>query len=59
MTGGNLSDFTVSLGCSQRDNTDEAGTAFSLFRLEATAGNGTPDGRVDYAWRRLTATVER
>lgn len=59
MAGGNLSDFTVSLGCSQRDYTDEAGTAVSLFRLEATAGNGTPDGRADYAWRRLTATVER
>jgi len=59
MAGGTLSDFTVSLGCSRRVYTDETGAAFSLFRLEATAGNGTPDGRVDYAWRRLTATVGR
>lgn len=59
MAGGNLSDFNVSLSCSQRDYTDEAGAAFSLFRLEATAANGSPGSQVDYAWRRLTATVGR
>lgn len=59
MAGGNLREFTVSLSCSRRDYTDEAGAALSLFRLEATASNGTPDRRADYAWRRLNATVAR
>jgi len=59
MAGGNLGEFTVSLACTRRDYADEAGAAFSLFRLEATAGNGAPGSRGDYAWRRLTATVEK
>ncbi|SDS96395.1 hypothetical protein [Pseudomonas oryzae] len=59
MAGGNLADFGVSLTCSRRDYTDETGAAFSLFRLEASASNGAPGSRGDYAWRRLTATVGR
>ena len=57
MAGGNLAEFSVTLSCSRRDYTDEAGSALSLFRLEAIAANGTPGGRLNYAWRRLTATV--
>lgn len=59
MAGGNLSEFVVTLSCSRRDYVDDEGGALSLFRLDAVASNGTPDGRVDYAWRRLTATVGR
>lgn len=59
MAGGNLSDFSVSLICSRLDYTGDDGAALSLFRLEATAANGAPGDRVDYAWRRLTATVGR
>lgn len=59
MSGGNLAAFTVTLTCSRRDYTGDDGAALSLFRLEATAANGAPGGRVDYAWRRLTATVGR
>lgn len=59
LAGGNLSDFSVGLSCSRRDYTDDAGAPLSLFRLEATASNGTPGSRLDYAWRRLTATVTR
>jgi MSHA biogenesis protein MshP len=57
MAGGNLAEFTVGLSCSQRSYTGETGAALSLFTLVATADNGTPDSRTDYAWRRLTATV--
>ena len=57
MAAGNLAEFTVALSCSQRSYTGETGAALRLFSLEATAANGTPDSRVDYAWRRLTATV--
>jgi MSHA biogenesis protein MshP len=30
-----------------------------IFRLTATAQNGSPGGRSDYAYRQLTAVVER
>lgn len=59
LAGGNLADFTVTLACKVRSYTDEGGQPLSLFALEASADNGAPDGRVDYAWRRLTATVGR
>ena len=57
LAGGNLAEFTVTLACTARNYTDEGGQPLSLFELEASADNGAPDARVDYAWRRLTVTV--
>lgn len=59
LAGGNLAEFTVTLACNARTYTDEGGQPLTLFALEASVDNGAPDGRVDYAWRRLTATVGR
>lgn len=59
MAGGGLSDFTVSLTCSSTSYTDDDGSALTLFQLTAQAQNGTAGSRPDYAYRRLTAVVER
>jgi MSHA biogenesis protein MshP len=59
LAGGNLSDFSVVVGCNSTGYTDEQGTAITIFRFTATAQNGAPGGRPDYAYRQLTATVER
>lgn len=56
---GNLAEFAVSLTCSPRSYTDEHGLPLLLFTLTASVANGAPGGRPDYAWRRLTATVEK
>lgn len=58
LAGSNLSDFAVVVTCSSNDYTDDDGTAVRIFRLTATAQNGTPAARPDYAYRRLTAVVE-
>jgi len=57
--GGNLSDFAVVVACNSSGYTNEQGTAITIFRFTATAQNGAPGGRPDYAYRQLTATVER
>jgi MSHA biogenesis protein MshP len=59
LAGGNLSDFSVVVACNSTGYTDEQGTAITIFRFTATAQNGAPGGRPDYAYRQLTATVER
>lgn len=59
MAGGGLSEFSVSLSCSSDGYTDEDGTALTIYRLTAQAQNGAPGGRPDYAFRSLTAVVER
>lgn len=59
MVGSNLSEFTVSLNCASLGYSDENGTALSIYTLTATAQNGAPGSRSDYAFRRLTAKVEK
>lgn len=59
LAGSNLSDFSVTVACSSNNYTDDDGTAVQIFRFTASAQNGTPAARVDYAYRQLTATVER
>lgn len=57
--GSNLAQFTAQIRCLRRDYTDHRGEAVQLFELEVSASNGTPEGREDYAWRRIGAVVER
>jgi len=59
LAGGNLSEFAVVVACNSSGYTNEQGTAITIFRFTATAQNGAPGGRPDYAFRQLTATVER
>jgi len=67
LAGSGLSDFTVSLACVKlpcgtknctEDYVDGL-LPFNLYRLTATASNGNPAERADYAWRQLEVTVER
>lgn len=57
MVGSGLADFTVGLVCTRLHS--YLGEGIDMYRLIATAGNGTPDSRADYAWRQLEVTVER
>lgn len=59
MAGGGLSDFTVTLRCSSRDYPGEGGATLTIYQLTAEAENGAPGSRPDYAFRSLTAVVER
>lgn len=59
LAGGGLSDFSVTVACASNSYTDENGVAMRIFRFTATAQNGTPAARPDYAYRQLSATVER
>lgn len=59
LAGNSLSDFAVVVTCNSNDYVNDDGTAVRIFRVTATAQNGTPAGRPDYAYRQLTATVER
>ena len=56
---GSLSEFTVAVTCSSSGHTNEQGIAITIFRFTATAQNGNPGARPDYAYRQLTAVVER
>jgi MSHA biogenesis protein MshP len=56
---GSLSEFTVAVTCSSSGYTNEQGIAITIFRFTATAQNGNPGARPDYAYRQLTAVVER
>jgi MSHA biogenesis protein MshP len=58
MGGSNLSDFTVSLSCTSL-GFSENGTPLNIYTLTATAQNGALGSRPDYAFRSLTAKVER
>jgi len=59
MTGTGLAEFSVSVSCESAGYSDNEGNPVQIFRFTAEAQNGTPGGRPDYAYRRLTATVER
>ncbi len=59
LAGSGLSEFSVEVVCAASNYTDVDGTPIQIFRFTATAQNGVPAGRPDYAFRRLTAVVER
>jgi MSHA biogenesis protein MshP len=57
--GSALAEFSVSVACTSNSYTDNVGRPLQIFRLTATAQNGAPGSRPDYAFRSLTAVVER
>ena len=59
LAGGGLSEFAVGVACSANNYVDNEGRALVIYRITATAQNGAPGGRPDYAYRQLTAVVER
>ena len=59
MTGSNLSEFEgVRVTCSVNAYSEDGATV-NIYQLTATAQNGLPGSRPDYAFRSLTAVVER
>lgn len=59
LAGSGLAEFNVGVACVASTYSDNDGSAVQIYRITATAQNGTPAGRPDYAYRQLTATVER
>ncbi len=59
LAGSALSEFGLSLSCRRDDYSAGDGSAVQIYRLTVEAQNGTPGSRPDYAFRRLTAVVER
>lgn len=59
LAAGDLKEFAVVVGCTSNNFTNESGVAITIFRFTATAQNGNPGDRPDYAYRQLTAVVER
>ena len=59
LAGSGLAEFSVSISCTSNSYTDNQGNPVQIFRITATAQNGTPGARPDYAYRQLTAVVER
>ncbi|KJS27334.1 MAG: hypothetical protein KJ945_13350 [Gammaproteobacteria bacterium] len=57
--GSNLAEFSVVVSCSPDGYTDVDGQPVTLYRLESIAQNGAAGSRPDYAYRRLSAVVER
>tara|TARA_Y100000815_G_C13294059_1_gene482016 strand:- start:453 stop:959 length:507 start_codon:yes stop_codon:yes gene_type:complete len=57
--GSNLAEFSVVVSCSPDGYTDVDGQPVTLYRLESIAQNGVAGSRPDYAYRRLSAVVER
>ncbi len=59
MTGTALAEFTVTVSCDTNTYTDVDGQTVTLYRFVSVAQNGVAGSRPDYAYRRLTAVVER
>jgi MSHA biogenesis protein MshP len=57
LAGSNLSEFTVAVTCSPSAYS-ESGVTVNVYRLTATAQNGLPGSRSDYAFRALNAAVQ-
>lgn len=55
---GSLSEYSVAVTCTSSAYMENTSTV-AIYRLTATAQNGTPGSRSDYAYRQLTAVVER
>ncbi|MCI0919048.1 hypothetical protein JNA64_17970 [Pseudomonas stutzeri] len=58
LMGSGLAEFTVGVTCKPLEYTEGAGSV-AIYQLTATAQNGAPGSRPDYAYRQLTAVVER
>ncbi len=58
MTGSNLSEFEGVIVNCVLQTYSENGNSVRIYTLTATAQNGVPGQRPDYAYRRLSATVE-
>ncbi|WP_313089148.1 hypothetical protein [Pseudomonas sp.] len=58
LAAGGLSDFTVGVTCASNTYAEGTGSV-TIYQLTATAQNGTPGDRPDYAYRQLSAVVER
>lgn len=56
--GGSLSEYSVAVTCVSSVYSEGTSTV-AIYRLTATAHNGMPGDRPDYAYRQLTAVVER
>jgi MSHA biogenesis protein MshP len=60
LANSNLSDFSVAVTCSPNNYTDDDGSTVQIFSFVASAQNAVaPNSRTDYAYRRLTAVVEK
>lgn len=65
LSASNLAEFSAGVDCrpvlssSPYSYTDENGESLTLFTVTAWAENGSPDQRADYAYRKLTATVQK
>lgn len=59
MAGTGLAEFSVSVSCTSASYSDNEGNPVQIFRFTAEAQNGSPGGRPDYAYRRLSAVVEK
>ncbi|MES2817728.1 MAG: hypothetical protein V4812_01925 [Pseudomonadota bacterium] len=59
LAGSSLSEFTLVLSCESSTYTETDGSTLIMLRLSVDAHNGTPGSRPDYAFRRLSAVVER
>lgn len=58
MAGSTLAEFNGVLVTCAVTNYSEDGATVRIFSLTATAQNGNPATRADYAYRRLSATLE-
>jgi MSHA biogenesis protein MshP len=59
MTGSNLSEFEGVLVTCSVNPYSENGAAVNIYQLTATAQNGLPGSRPDYAFRQLAAVLEK
>ncbi len=59
MTGTGLAESSVSVSCNSASYTDNEGNPVQISLVAVAAQNRTPGGRPDYAYRRLSAVVER
>lgn len=59
LTGSNLAEFSVSVACTSNNYLDNNGSPLQIFHFTSTAQNGSTGSRSDYAYRQLTATIEK
>jgi MSHA biogenesis protein MshP len=59
LLGSNLGEFTLEVTWCSASYTDNAGSPVQILRFYATAQNGSLGSRPDYAYRQLTATIEK
>ncbi|WP_417781398.1 pilus assembly PilX family protein [Stutzerimonas xanthomarina] len=59
LNGSGLDGFLLRVECDWDDYPEADGGSITLYRLVATAQNGQPGAKPDYAYRQLSAVVER